>query len=412
MHSEFDLRVRQVAIHPDPHEAKRLIESSSKIHMRPFQIIIGVLTGLAFCCFILRIFVRLKYQKQLRLDDAFIVLAAICLCVATGNLYHICQYLYLHSAAVHVPELLPLLLSEFDKLRGTHKKVYPFLAMIWTTTFAVRGCFLAFMRPLVWHISRAMNWYYWFVVVFSILSWAFVVANPFNICPYYGVESVKCFTSTVAEEKTLGLTSLVTVLDVLSDIMIVSLPIIVLWGSHLSRSTKFGLAVFLCLSIFMAICALIRIIGFHYKGIEDDVWPFFWQQTEGSIAVMMASITAFRTLFVKPDTDGDDIKTPRSPIESFYNRMLRRFRSLAQAKPSEKPSSNLTAQPKSFIKLPRMPAPTFSSVRSFIRRNNRTNVSNTGSGTLNSATDVLVEDYHAVLKGQRGSSRDETSSHT
>lgn len=162
--------------------------------------------------------IRLKYQKCLRLDDAFLILAAASLVAAVGILYHITYFLYLHSAALHVPQVLPELLANFNQLLSLQKKVYPFLALIWTTTFAVKGCFLAFLRPLVWHISKHMNRYYWFIVYFTVVSWAFCVADPFIICPYFGLDAVKCFSSTVDEGKTLGLTALVTVLDILSDI--------------------------------------------------------------------------------------------------------------------------------------------------------------------------------------------------
>lgn len=137
----------------------------------------------------LRLAVRVKYQRQLRVDDAFLIVAVVCLCVATGILYSITYFLYLHSAALLAPEVLPYLLSDFSSLLDKQKRVYPFLALIWTTTFAVKGCFLAFMRPLVWPISRAMNWYYWFMVGFCTVSWMFVVADPFIICPYFGVDS-------------------------------------------------------------------------------------------------------------------------------------------------------------------------------------------------------------------------------
>lgn len=133
--------------------------------------------------------IRVTYQKQLRLDDAFLFFAVACLCAATGILYHICYFLYLHSAAVLAPEVLPEVLAKYNELIGLQKKVYPFLALIWTTTFAVKACFLAFMRPLVWHISRALNWYYWSIVVFCIISWAYTVADPFIICPYFGVDA-------------------------------------------------------------------------------------------------------------------------------------------------------------------------------------------------------------------------------
>ena len=150
---------------------------------------IGVLTGLALCCFIMRMAIRLIYHKHLHLDDASLVIAAACLCAATGILYHICYFLYLHSAALLAPQVLPYVIADFGELLQLQKKVYPYLALVWTTTFAVKGCFLAFMRPLVWHISRAVNWYYWFIVFFCIISWAYVVADPFIICSYFGADS-------------------------------------------------------------------------------------------------------------------------------------------------------------------------------------------------------------------------------
>lgn len=153
---------------------------------------LGVLTGLALLCFVGRIVIRLKYQRQLCLDDAFLILAAATLVAATGILYHICYFLYLHSAALLDPEVLPYVVADFNQLLNLQKKTYPYLALIWTTTYAVKACFLAFMRPLVWHISWGVNWYYWFTITFSLVSWAFVVAEPFIICPYFGLDASEC----------------------------------------------------------------------------------------------------------------------------------------------------------------------------------------------------------------------------
>lgn len=198
------------------------------------------MTGLALCCFLFRMAIRLTYQKKLRLDDAFLILAAACLCVATGILYHITYFLYMHAASLLAPEAMGEVFAHFGELLNLQKKVYPLLAMLWTATFAVKGCFLAFMHPLIWHISRRVKWYFWFVVGFCIISWMFVIVDPFIICPYFGadarkyllstdaigidkprpnMDAVQCFASTVDEKKTVGLTAFVTVLDILSDIM-------------------------------------------------------------------------------------------------------------------------------------------------------------------------------------------------
>ncbi|KAI0431908.1 hypothetical protein F5Y09DRAFT_354428 [Xylaria sp. FL1042] len=334
-------------------EAAKRIKSSGQIHMPAFQVALGVLTGLALLCFVARIAICLIYQKQLRLDDAFLIVAAASLSAAAGILYHICYFLYLHSAALLDPEVLPYAVADFEQLISLHKEAYPFLALIWTTMFAVKGCFLAFMHPLVWHISRGVNWYYWFIVISCVISWAFVVAEPFIICPYLGLDSIQCFNSTVNQTKTIGLTALVTVLDILSDLM-------VLRKSLLSWSTKFGLAIFLCLSIFMIILAIIRMSGFYYKGLEDDIWEFFWRQTEGAVSVMMASITAFRTLFIKQKTNNRPEEPPEVLPPSPFRRFLARFQALAREQPDEKPSLALDS---SKFRLPKVPSPVLTGIR-------------------------------------------------
>lgn len=146
-----------MAVYLTAEDARNLIESSGQIQMHAFQVAIGVFTGLAFICFLARMAIRISYQKRLRLDDAFLILAVTCLCAATGILYHICYFLYMHSAAVLAPEVLSYILPHFNELLGLQTKVYPYLALIWTTTYAIKACFLAFMRPLIWHISRPVN---------------------------------------------------------------------------------------------------------------------------------------------------------------------------------------------------------------------------------------------------------------
>lgn len=179
------------------------------------------------------------------------------------------------------------------------------------------------------------------------------------------------------------------------NMTVVSIPIIILRGSLLRRSTKFGLAVFLCLSIFMVICAIVRMAGFHYKGLEDDVWEFFWQHIKGAVAVMMASITAFRTLFVK-QTSNSEAMAARSPAESLFRRLFRHFQLLARAQPEEEPTST---PDNSLFQLPKIPSPIFTGVRTFIRRNNRTDVGASTFATLDSV-DEFGADYHAALKMQ------------
>jgi len=157
----------------------------------------------------------------------------------------------------------------------------------------------------------------------------------------------------------------------------------------------------------MAICAIVRVAGFQYKGLVDATWGFFWQHAEGAIAVMMASITAFRTVFVKP-TYNTEATTPLSPVESLFHRFFNRFQTLARAQPGEKPTSNPDPSP---LKLPEMPSPIFTGMRTFIRRNNRQDVSAATFVSLDSAIDNYETHYHSVFEIQKRAASNSIHSH-
>jgi hypothetical protein len=152
----------------------------------------------------------------------------------------------------------------------------------------------------------------------------------------------------------------------------------------------------------MAICAICRISGFHHDGLEDDTWQFYWQHAEGAVAVMMASVTAFSALFVKPKRN-EDLTTPRSPAGSWMHQILSRFQALARAKPTyeEKSGDSAAVHKTSMLKLPQVPGATFKGLRTFIRKNNRTSVSTCDFDTLHSSVHSVSNDYHAALKSEK-----------
>lgn len=115
-------------------------------------------------------------------------------------------------------------------------------------------------------------------------------------------------------------------MDIVSDLLVLSLPVSILWKVRISVRQKIGLACSLCLSCFMVIVTIVRIAGMKPRGSGsvDIVWTAFWQQQECSIAVLMVSVSAFRSLFVpspaRPPVQGQQ---GYSPSEK-RRRLLRR----------------------------------------------------------------------------------------
>lgn len=85
-------------------------------------------------------------------------------------------------------------ITDVDQLIKSISFLDAFLCTIWTCTFAVKGSFLALFWGLIKGISKHLDRYYWFVVVYAFVAWGFLVSEAFVLCPYFGAEGGKKFS--------------------------------------------------------------------------------------------------------------------------------------------------------------------------------------------------------------------------
>lgn len=109
----------------------------------------------------------------------------------------------------------------------------------------------------------------------------------------------------------------------------------------------------------MAVVAIIRVSKIHGAENVDVVWEIFWQYMKGSIAVLMASVTTFRALFV------DQQRQPREPQEKKRTPSY----SWPERIKGKRSASNVETRYR--LDLSSLPRATLTSMRTFIRRNNR-----------------------------------------
>lgn len=88
-------------------------------------------------------------------------------------------------------------------------------------------------------------------------------------------------------------------LKLICCVAVISIPMMVLSQSLMSRSQKLSYAGFLCLSVVMVIIALIRLIGTLATTRDTNkgsapIWGTFWEMVEACIAVIMACCLTFR----------------------------------------------------------------------------------------------------------------------
>ena len=154
-------------------------------------------------------------------------------------------------------------------------------------------------------------------------------------------------------------TAITTVVDVATDMIVLSFPIILLRDVRVGLRQKVALTLSLCLSLVMVIVAIVRIAGYRTFGGEVDiVWLAFWQQQESSIAVMVVSISAFRALFVARSMNKPPRRSVRQSVVNLRRRIQRRRLG---------PSTNENdAEANGW--LPQVPRPTLTGMSSMIRR--------------------------------------------
>ncbi|PVI05780.1 hypothetical protein DM02DRAFT_684190 [Periconia macrospinosa] len=238
------------------------------------------------------------FPQTASVDDYFVLFGSICLVVATGFFHADFESTYL-SQAVYLDASIVLKAPapKLMKAANTHMTyIVTELVFLWTATFAVKFSFLAFFRPLVESVNKRIRIYFWVVVGLTLISWMFVISEPFILCPHFGRKSMK--KCAFDREKYFSLTGFVTALDAVTDLMIVIIPILVLRQSKMKLRQKAAIGSFFCLSLVMIATALIRVSKMPGPSAIDTPYEIFWQYMEASIAILMASLTAYRSMFL------------------------------------------------------------------------------------------------------------------
>ncbi len=158
------------------------------------------------------------------------------------------------------------------------------------------------------------------------------------------------------------------------------MPIWVLWHVQMKRRQKLGLGILLCSNILLVVLACLELSGLRYQDTVDITWLAFTQQLQISAAVLVFSLTAFRSLFTteKPKFIAREIKSWYSSI-----RLLRG------------PTKEDIRYGRNQRILSSIPSATLTSVRAFIRRGRRTNTLDTEAG-IEYPHDVLLQDLGQV----------------
>ncbi|KAL8949083.1 MAG: hypothetical protein Q9222_004773, partial [Ikaeria aurantiellina] len=326
-----------------------MAESHAKITEDGFKIGIGFMLAVAVSLAIGRIYIRVKLNRRLYIDDGFFLLAVVILIAGTVMTYIDIPYIYLQQNVQAGNEAPP---ADFvQQLIKSVKIQDSAVVLLSAGIFAIKLSFLALFRGLIRRLRKLEVWW-WLVLAIVIPSSIMLICSNFITCGYFDERIlVKCVTESALKRQTAALQA-VTILDILSDVFIITIPVALLWRVQIDIRRKIALGTMLCLSIFTIVTAIVRISGGKSaNGQIDSSWVIFWLQMETAVAVMVASISAYRALFV---------------VERSRPQESPRYISKLRAKLWERSKDSHETRVGGNGGLPSIPAPTLSGMQTYI----------------------------------------------
>ena len=156
------------------------------------QISTAVLLAVCLISVAARFYVRFGVQKQISVDDGFLVVALCCLISAMTIMYTVTV------DRMYLAEALTLGLPDADLPPDFLQQAFHFqkwvtvtLMLVWCAIMAVKFSFLFFFRNLINRI-RPLIIYWWVITVYNVAVLGYGVTVYYLACPhYYSIKACK-----------------------------------------------------------------------------------------------------------------------------------------------------------------------------------------------------------------------------
>ncbi|KAK4182654.1 hypothetical protein QBC35DRAFT_546412 [Podospora australis] len=284
---------------------------------RPYLAVIWTMTGIAIITYVIRIYVRLfKGTRRLYWDDATITLA-LSMNIATSCIWAYLapiQDWHLNYAAGLRADPPPL-----EDVKRYLLFIVPIQVFFSSILLSVKVTFLLFFRRLRSHTESKWELVYWWVVLLICIT---------GFTCSLGLLPWKCFTDlfyTIQHclgeeglEKQWWVLGLQQSFDIITDFMILLIPIHMVWRLKMPLGKKLALIGLFSLGILTIAISITRIttqsakLWGHDTVEASNLW--FWSSLLCSVAITVACLSSFPRLFQRSkQRDGVPARGPAEP---------------------------------------------------------------------------------------------------
>ncbi|CAG8954818.1 hypothetical protein HYFRA_00004744, partial [Hymenoscyphus fraxineus] len=260
-------------------------------------------TAICSCALAFRIYVRGKFFHKLLIDDFFACFAWV-LQLSTAILWTVISSSLYEMLSVLSGQAYPtatFLHSLGQYLHGSLAVLLMFYLGLWT----IKINFLLFFRKLGDQVKNYYRIYWWIVTVFTMAAGAVCIGTIQYSC--LAIPTVQSLDGKCTQPEAIRFQDITLKvncgLDVVTDAMILSMPISMLWRVHMSLKRKLQLGGLFSLVIITMVIAIVRVTVISNQAASSGrnqveiTWLYMWHFIENSVALLVACLASFRTLF-------------------------------------------------------------------------------------------------------------------
>ncbi|KAI9777321.1 MAG: hypothetical protein M1839_008929 [Geoglossum umbratile] len=270
------------------------IPKQSFISLFKLQVIIWTMIGVNTVFVIARTFARYTKLRKLQLEDIMMFLALA---------------FFLSMAGVYLL-VLPPLYRVIDVSAGT-KPLYPaffkdayliikgFFAttmLFWATLWAVKVSLLLLFRRLMVGLTHYMR-LWWALLAFTMITFVGCIVSEVLSCEHWFRIDIRGSCNSDRDEYAQKICLFYALAaDLITDILIMALPMRLLWNLRISLAEKISVACIFGVGVICMIFATIRVISISEKaatGQASPTWLALWAVIEDSVAIIVGCLPSF-----------------------------------------------------------------------------------------------------------------------
>ncbi|KAJ5420449.1 hypothetical protein N7465_002968 [Penicillium sp. CMV-2018d] len=272
-------------------------DQRSRVPESVFLGVVWALTGMSFIFVVIRVYAQLTSFRRLFLDDFLVVLAWVIILTAAVIWQILGKILYdLYAISAGTKQFTLEFLPRYNTFMRFNA---PFEILFYSALWCVKFSFMALFFRISAKVKSLRIW--WFVVLFCTAS--VYIASVADIewkCSFGGQDYIvtECpQPNHVHYENRMFWANCAG--DVITDLMILSIPFLALWKTRISLRKKLILLGIFSATIFIMLTAILRVaVGMTYDRQMNIDWLCFWSFVEVDVAIIVSCVASLRQLFV------------------------------------------------------------------------------------------------------------------